>query len=304
MQTVRIRLRKPHRVLTFRCSDIPLQRNDPCIVRTDQGLEYGVCVVASEPCAQEVAERYQLEVVRKAGDEDKKTLEQLLTDEAKARAICAERIAEKRLPMNHVDAEYTFDHNKVVFYFTADERVDFRELVRDLAHTLKARIELRHIQVRDQAMMVGGIGECGRVLCCRTWLREFMPISMKMAKRQNLSLNPEKISGQCGRLMCCLSYENNQYEDKKKKAPLSPAAPEESAEENMRDDEEIELEEVLANDLDSREEGRAERAAAEDRAVASVPPVGAPGGRSRRRRKRRRKQGQGGAEAAPPGASP
>jgi len=126
--------------------------------------------------------------------------------------------------MKLVDVEYTFDRRKVVFYFTAEQRVDFRELVRDLAHTLKARIELRHIQVRDQAKMVGGIGECGRLLCCRTWLREFMPISMKMAKRQNLSLNPEKISGQCGRLMCCLSYENDQYEakKKKKKAPATP----------------------------------------------------------------------------------
>src|SRR5690606_3977835 len=120
------------------------------------------------------------------------------------------------LPMKLADVEYTFDKQKIVFYFTAEDRVDFRDLVRELARDLKTRIELRHIQVRDQARIVGGIGVCGRELCCSTWLGEFQPISMKMAKNQNLSLNPQKISGQCGRLLCCLSYENDLYVERRK----------------------------------------------------------------------------------------
>lgn len=282
MQTVKIRLRKPARVLTFRCGDdVPLLRHDACIVRTDQGLEYGLCVLPPEPCSQEVGDRYQMELLRKVTDEDKTTLEQVLIEEARAHRICAARIAERNLPMRLVDAGYTFDQNKVVFYFVAEQRVDFRELVRDLAHSLKARIEMRHIQVRDQAMMVGGIGGCGRLLCCHTFLHEFMPISMKMAKRQNLSMNPEKISGQCGRLMCCLAYEADQYAEKKKKTPPPAASAEDPADAGETDE-------------------HVERDATSGRANDGAPSAGQEDEqrkKARRRRKRRKKPGQGGAEA-------
>lgn len=220
MQTVKVRLRKPNRVLTFLSREVPLKRNDPCIVRSDRGLEYGICVVPPEDCGPEEEERYKMTVVRKATDYDNVTHVQIQDDERRAKELCARKIRERGLPMKLADVEYAFDRRKVTFYFTAEERVDFRELVRDLAHELKTRIELRHIQVRDEAKLLGGIGTCGRELCCTTWLQEFMPISMKMAKRQNLSLNPSKISGQCGRLMCCLAYENEMYaREKRAQAP-------------------------------------------------------------------------------------
>ncbi len=213
----RVRLRKPRRVLFFKCDDIVLQRDEACIVQTEQGQEWGTCILPPEPCSDEIAEKTEFSVLRRATTRDAKTFDSLLGEERKAREICAKKIARRDLPMKLVDVEYTFDKRKVVFYFTAEDRVDFRELVRDLAHDLRTRIELRHIQVRDEAKMVGGIGSCGRALCCASWLDEFKPISMRMAKRQNLSLNPSKISGQCGRLLCCLSYENDQYEDPRKR---------------------------------------------------------------------------------------
>lgn len=216
MQTVQVRLRKPNRVYSFLSDDIPLDKNDPCIVRSERGLEFGVCIMPPQPSAEGDEQKISQQVVRKATYNDENTYAQLMMEEEKAKAICKAKIAARTLPMKLVDCEYTFDKRRVVFYFTAEDRVDFRELVRDLAQELKTRIELRHIQVRDEAKMIGGIGTCGRELCCTTWLREFMPISMKMAKRQNLSLNPSKISGQCGRLMCCLSYENDMYALEKK----------------------------------------------------------------------------------------
>lgn len=222
MQTVRVRLRKPTRVFTFLSRDIPLNRDDACVVKSDRGLEYGTCVVEPEPCPPGAEERYKMNVLRKVNTTDASNYRQLLLDEQKARTVCVEKIAKRSLPMKLIDVEYTFDKHKVVFYFTAADRVDFRELVRDLARELKARIELRHIQVRDEAKLVGGLGVCGRELCCSTWLREFRPVSMKMAKRQNLSLNPSKISGQCGRLLCCLGYEHELYEERKKLAAVIP----------------------------------------------------------------------------------
>ncbi len=218
LQIVKIRLRKSTRVFTFLARDILLSPGDGCVVRTDRGLEYGICMLPPEDWPEEREKQFTMTVVRKASTTDETTFRQILADEEKAKALCTGKILERQLPMHLVDVEYTFDRHKVVFYFTADERVDFRELVRDLAHDLKTRIELRHIQVRDKAKIVGGLAACGRQLCCATWMGDFMPISMRMAKRQNLSLNPGKISGQCGRLMCCLSYENHLYEDKKKKA--------------------------------------------------------------------------------------
>ncbi|MBI5091298.1 MAG: stage 0 sporulation family protein [Candidatus Hydrogenedentes bacterium] len=223
MQTVKVRLRKPGRVLSFLNPDIPLQRDEPCVVRSDRGLEFGTCVLPPEPCPPELEQRIKMNVIRKLNYHDEGTYRQILAEEKKAMDLCGQKMRDRKLPMRLVDVEYSMDKRKVVFYFTAEDRVDFRELVRDLAHDLKTRIELRHIQVRDAAKMIGGIGTCGRELCCTTWLQDFMPISMKMAKRQNLSLNPTKISGQCGRLMCCISYENEMYVTEKKVRGAAPA---------------------------------------------------------------------------------
>jgi cell fate regulator YaaT (PSP1 superfamily) len=226
MFSVKIRLRKPTRVDTFRCGELQLRRDDRCIVRSERGLEYGICLKDAEPIPEGDEGTITLDIVRKATVSDEADLAQLEVEEQKALTLCAERVAVRQLPMKLVEAEYTLDKNKIVIYFTAADRVDFRQLVRDLAQALKTRIELRHIQVRDEAKLVGGLGVCGRELCCSTWLTEFRPISMRMAKRQNLSLNPSKISGQCGRLLCCLSYENEQYSKKKK--PESAPGPEEA----------------------------------------------------------------------------
>ena len=215
MQTVKVRVRKPTRVLTFLANDIAMTRMDRCVVRSDRGLEFGVCIVPPETCPPDQEKRYKMHVVRKATEQDEATYYRIKEEEQSAAVVCKRKIADRKLPMKLVDTEYTFDKGKIVFHFTAADRVDFRELVRELAHDLKTRIELRHIQVRDEARIVGSIGVCGRELCCSTWLQEFQPISMKMAKRQNLSLNPSKISGQCGRLLCCLSYENDLYQNRK-----------------------------------------------------------------------------------------
>ena len=218
MNVVKIRLRKPRRVLSFLCTELPLDRDDSCIVLSDRGEEWGTCILPPEPCPQEMTKRFSMKVLRRITDKDEKNYAFIEGEERKAREICLKKIKSRHLPMKLVDVEITFDKRKIIFYFTADDRVDFRELVRDLAHDLRARIEMRHIQVRDEAKMVGGIGGCGRELCCSSWMNEFHPISMRMAKAQNLSLNPSKISGQCGRLLCCLSYENEQYEAMRKKA--------------------------------------------------------------------------------------
>lgn len=218
MNVVKIRLRKPRRVLSFLCSELPLNRDDDCIVMSDRGEEWGTCILPPEPCPNEMARRYNLKVLRKTTETDARNYAYIVDEEQKAREICLKKVKARQLPMKLVDVEFTFDKKKIIFHFTADDRVDFRELVRDLAHDLRARIEMRHIQVRDEAKMVGGIGGCGRELCCSSWMNEFHPISMRMAKAQNLSLNPSKISGQCGRLLCCLSYENEQYEAMRKKA--------------------------------------------------------------------------------------
>lgn len=249
MQTVKIRLRKPTRVFTFLCEDIPLKRHDKCIVRSDRGLEYGLCIVAPEDCPEGMKELIKMNVVRRATLADETTFSQLQRDEDRAKDICAQKISLHKLPMKLVDVEYTFDKHKVICYFTAAERVDFRKLVRDLAQDLKTRIELRHIQVRDEAKIVGGLGICGRELCCASWLTEFKPISMKMAKRQNLSLNPSKISGQCGRLLCCLAYENEMYVDPRRlRAAARAEVPVETEEDAELDDELAEQpdEEIIA----------------------------------------------------------
>jgi len=218
MHLATIRLRKPRRVHSFLCEDPLLRRDEACIVHSDRGEEWGTCVLPPEPVPDEMARRYTMRVVRRVNEDDERTQAYLEDQERESHGIFLKKVKKHGLPMKLVDVEHPFDKKKVIFYFTAEDRVDFRELVRDLAHDLRTRIELRHIQVRDEAKLVGGIGGCGRELCCSTWLNDFMPISMRMAKRQNLSLNPSKISGQCGRLLCCLSYENDQYESFKRQA--------------------------------------------------------------------------------------
>lgn len=244
-QIVRVRMRKPLRVFQFISRDLALKRNDACVVRSDRGLEYGVCVADPEEAMPQDEERMKMTVVRRASDHDNMTHRQIQMDEERAKDVCKEKIRARTLAMKLVECEYAFDRKKIVFYFTADDRVDFRELVRDLAREFKARIELRHIQVRDEAKIIGGIGSCGRELCCTTWLREFLPISMKMAKRQNLSLNPSKISGQCGRLLCCLAYENDLYQRGRRMDMPEATKPEELG--GLRDDmEEHQIEAVAS----------------------------------------------------------
>lgn len=302
MQTVRVRLRKPTRVFTFLSNDIALSREDDCIVRSDRGLEWGTCVTDPLDIPQEEEGDYPMSIVRRATPHDRNTLSLNTAAEDKARETCLRKIEERSLPMKLIDAEYTFDKKKIVFHFTADERVDFRELVRDLAHELKTRIELRHIQVRDEAKLVGGLGTCGRELCCATWLREFMPISMKMAKRQNLSLNPAKISGQCGRLMCCLAYENDQYSSAKAmaKARVEEAVKEaekEAAEANTEEKEPAdvpapevesgsEVSEDVAPEVVPTDQVRTATPEAEQSSRNETPPAK----KKRRRRRRRRKK--------------
>ena len=181
------------------------------IVETARGVEYGDCVQGNTDVPDQQVVQPLKRVVRVATETDMKTLERNKKRADEAFIICKQKIEDRGLEMNLVTAECTFDMNKLLFYFTADGRVDFRELVKDLASVFRTRIELRQIGVRDEAKMLGGIGSCGRPLCCSTFLGDFEPVSIRMAKDQNLSLNPAKISGICGRLMCCLKYENHMY---------------------------------------------------------------------------------------------
>ncbi len=212
IKVIGVKFKNSGRVYYFDPLDLPVKAGDGVIVETARGMEYGD--VTGDP--KEVEEREIVAplkpVVRIATDEDKRLRAQYAAKEKDAYDICVEKIAAHQLDMKLVDVEYTFNGSKVVFYFTADERVDFRELVKDLAYSLKTRIELRQIGVRDEAKMLGGLGPCGRQVCCKAFLDDFRPVSIKMAKEQNLSLSPTKISGLCGRLMCCLQYEQNAYE--------------------------------------------------------------------------------------------
>lgn len=189
------------------------------IVETARGLEYGEVIEDIKEVPEEEVVPPLKKVIRIASEEDTIQYQENLKKKNKALAICQEKIDKRNLEMKLIDVEYTFDKTKIIFYFAADGRVDFRELVKDLAGVFKMRIELRQIGVRDEAKMIGGIGTCGRGLCCHTWLPDFEPVSIKMAKVQNLSLNPTKISGICGRLMCCLKYENDVYTEMKKNMP-------------------------------------------------------------------------------------
>ncbi|MCR5267290.1 MAG: stage 0 sporulation family protein [Lachnospiraceae bacterium] len=214
-----VRFRTAGRVYYFDPKGLTLKRGDHVIVETARGVEYGTVVMPPTDVEEEKITQPLKSVMRKATEEDAKTEEKNRGKEKEAFKICQEKIRKHQLEMKLIDAEYTFDNNKVLFYFTADGRIDFRELVKDLASVFKTRIELRQIGVRDETKILGGIGVCGRPLCCHTYLADFAPVSIKMAKEQNLSLNPTKISGICGRLMCCLKNEEETYEELNRKLP-------------------------------------------------------------------------------------
>ena len=212
METVvGIRFKQAGKIYYFSPGDLELALHDHVIVETARGMEYGTVVIAPREICEKKVVKPLKEVIRKATEADEKTNEENKIKEKKAFEICLEKIRDNNLEMKLIDVEYTFDGGKIIFCFTADGRVDFRELVKDLVSVFRTRIELRQIGVRDEAKMVGGIASCGRVLCCHSVLDEFQPVSIRMAKHQNLSLNPGKISGICGRLMCCLKFES--YDD-------------------------------------------------------------------------------------------
>lgn len=218
-RVVGVRFRRAGKIYYFEPGDYQLVPGDRVIVETARGIEYGQVVIAPTEVADEEVVTPLKRVIRPATAEDRQQLAANREKEKKAFQIGLQKIAAHGLPMKLVDVEQTFDGNKIIFYFTADGRIDFRELVKDLAAVFRTRIELRQIGVRDEAKMMGGLGCCGRELCCSSWLSDFASVSIRMAKDQNMSLNPSKISGICGRLMCCLKYENEIYEQAKGEHP-------------------------------------------------------------------------------------
>lgn len=219
VKVVGIRFKKAGKIYYFDPLDYEIKNDQPVIVETARGVEFGQCVIADKEIGDNDIIAPLKPVIRVASQEDMERHKHNKFREKEAFTICEAKILEHNLDMKLVDVEYTFDNNKVIFYFTADGRIDFRELVKDLATIFRTRIELRQIGVRDEAKMIGGVGPCGRTLCCSSWLGDFTSVSIKMAKEQNLSLNPTKISGICGRLMCCLNYEQETYEQTRKKLP-------------------------------------------------------------------------------------
>jgi len=218
-KVVGIRFRTAGKIYYFDPLSYDLKRGDHVIVETARGVEYGTVVGDVKEIEDNAVVQPLKPVLRVANQKDDEQEAKNKVKEREAFEICYEKIHKHGLEMKLIDAEYTFDNNKVLFYFTADGRIDFRELVKDLAAVFKTRIELRQIGVRDETKIRGGIGICGRPLCCHTHLSEFIPVSIKMAKEQNLSLNPTKISGVCGRLMCCLKHEEETYEELNRKLP-------------------------------------------------------------------------------------
>ena len=214
-----VRFKKPGKVYYFDPCGLDVKADDPVVVETVRGVEMGECARAPYEVPDEEIVPPLRKVVRIATDEDISQVEQNRENERRAYDICQEKIAQHKLEMKLVDVEYAFDCSKIIFYFTANGRVDFRMLVKDLAAVFKTRIELRQIGVRDEAKMLGGLGICGRPFCCSQFMEDFVPVSIKMAKTQSLSLNPTKISGTCGRLMCCLKYEQAAYEEALKRLP-------------------------------------------------------------------------------------
>ena len=219
IKVIGVRFRNAGKIYYFDPAGREIHTGDHVIVETARGIEYGYVVLGSREVPDDKVVQPLKSVIRMATREDEDVELKNHDKEREAFRICKEKIRKHGLQMKLIDAEYTFDNNKVLFYFTADGRIDFRELVKDLASVFKTRIELRQVGVRDETKIVGGIGLCGRPLCCHSYLSEFIPVSIKMAKEQNLSLNPTKISGVCGRLMCCLKNEEETYEDLNSKLP-------------------------------------------------------------------------------------
>ncbi|HWT26769.1 MAG TPA: stage 0 sporulation family protein [Mobilitalea sp.] len=219
VNVIGVRFRRAGKVYFFDPAGYDIKQGDNVIVETARGIEYGNVVLGPRDVEDDKIIQPLKPVIRQATEEDDAVEKRNKEKEKEAFGICLEKINKHGLEMKLIDSEYTFDNNKVLFYFTADGRIDFRELVKDLASVFKTRIELRQIGVRDETKIVGGIGICGRPLCCHMHLSEFAPVSIKMAKEQNLSLNPTKISGVCGRLMCCLKNEEEAYEELNSKLP-------------------------------------------------------------------------------------
>ncbi len=218
-ELVGVRFKRAGRVYYFDPAGIDLEANDYVVVETTRGLELGRVVISSKQVLASDVDKPLKPVVRKAEPEDIKRAQELEAKEKEALAECSKLIDKLHLPMKLLTAEYSLDGRRLIFYFSAAERIDFRELVRELASRLKVRVELRQMGPRDEAKLIGGCGRCGRPLCCMSFLSEFAPVSIRMAKEQGLPLNPMKISGVCGRLMCCLVYESEQYHVMKEKLP-------------------------------------------------------------------------------------
>ncbi len=214
-----VRFKKAGKIYYFDPDDLQIEKGTNVIVETARGMEFGTVTSGVKDVSENEIVPPLKKIVRIADENDVVQHKENVRKKQRALELCQEKVNKHNLQMKLIDVEYTFDNSKIIFYFTADGRVDFRELVKDLAGVFKMRIELRQIGVRDEAKMVGGIGTCGKGLCCHTWLPEFEPVSIKMAKVQNLSLNPTKISGICGRLMCCLKYENDIYYELRKGMP-------------------------------------------------------------------------------------
>ncbi|MFW6680199.1 PSP1 domain-containing protein [Lacrimispora sp. AGF001] len=219
IKVIGVRFRNAGKIYYFDPVNLEVKAGDHVIVETARGIEYGYVVLGAREVEDEKVVQPLKSVIRMATKADDEVEKKNHEKEKEAFKICKEKIKKHGLLMKLIDAEYTFDNNKVLFYFTADGRIDFRELVKDLASVFKTRIELRQVGVRDETKIVGGVGICGRTLCCHSYLFEFIPVSIKMAKEQNLSLNPTKISGVCGRLMCCLKNEEETYEELNSKLP-------------------------------------------------------------------------------------
>ena len=218
-EVIQVRLRESGKISYFSTSGLRPTAGNCVIVQADRGLEYGLVMSEPEIILDAEVEKPLREVIREATPQDLSQIEKNKNKIKDVMATCEQKIKERRLPMKLIEAEYSFDRSRVVFYFTAEGRIDFRELIKDLASIFKARIELRQIGVRDEARLLGGVGPCGRPLCCASFLKDFEPVTIKMAKEQNLPLNPTKISGLCGRLMCCLSYEHGCYRELMKNLP-------------------------------------------------------------------------------------
>lgn len=222
-EIIGVRFKSVGKVYYFSPSGLDIDEGDKVIVETSRGVECGDVVLSKREISDGELANPLKPVIRVATEKDLKTIENNKLREQEAFKICEQKIAKHKLKMNLIDVECTFDNNKLLFYFTAESRVDFRELVKDLAAVFRTRIELRQIGVRDEAKMLGGLGICGQPFCCSRFLGEFQPVSIKMAKEQGLSLNPTKISGTCGRLMCCLKYEQDSYEELLRTTPKTGA---------------------------------------------------------------------------------